>query len=100
MHFDKDRLLNLAGLADDSPAELMTESARPIPSSDEQKLRRLVREELTRILQEREEENVQYALKHRRFVCCISKWYSRVMLQVWYMEIKEKFLHDRLRWNW
>ena len=65
MHFEKERLLNLAGLSDNSSTELMTEGAKPTPSSEERRLRRLVREELTRILQEREEENVQYALKHR-----------------------------------
>ena len=64
MHFDKDRLLNLAGLADDSSTELMTESARPARTLEEQKLRSLVREELTKILQEREDETIQHALKH------------------------------------
>jgi len=73
MHFDKERLLNLAGLADDSHAELITESASPVPPSEEQKLRRLVREELTRILQEREDENVQHALKHHDLAAVFRK---------------------------
>ena len=64
MYFDKERLLNLAGLTDGSSAELMTESTNPSPASEEQKLRQLVREELTRILQEREDQNVKHALKH------------------------------------
>ena len=65
MHFEKERLLNLAGLGENSSTGLMTESVNSKPSTDEQKLRRLVREELTRILQEREEENIQHALKHK-----------------------------------
>ena len=65
MYFDKERLLNLAGLTDGSSAELMTEGVKPTPPSEEQKLRRLVREELTRILQEREDKNIQDALKRQ-----------------------------------
>lgn len=72
MHFEKERLLNLAGLSDNSPTELITEGAKPARSSEEQRLRRLVREELTRILQEREDNDVQYALKHRNLQVAFS----------------------------
>ena len=65
MHFEKERFLHLAGLSENSSTGLMTESAEPTPSSEEQKLRRLVREELTRILQEREDKNIQDALKRQ-----------------------------------
>jgi len=72
MHFEKERLLNLAGLTNNSSTGLMTESANSTLSTDEQKLRSLIREELAKVLEEREEKNMEHALKHRNLRAAFS----------------------------
>ena len=68
MQFEQDRILRLAGLNKDQEANLLTESASA-SLSDEVKLRKLIREELAKILKEKqevvEEKNMEKALKQR-----------------------------------
>ena len=68
MQFEKDRILHLAGLNERQEGSLLTESVAA-SSSDEIKLRKLIREELAKILKEKqavvEEKNIQNALQQR-----------------------------------